>query len=349
MEDIRAETVAKFIIQKIVLVFGAPINILTDQGVQFTSALMQNFLHAMSTTHVRTSAYHPQTNSLVENFNKTLTSMLSMYCNTDQKNWDEALPYVTFAFNSSIQESTRSSPHRLLFGREPRLPIDILLRAPVSCVFTQDFALNVEDARFLASENVKDIQLKNKFHYDLKRSDKQFKIGDEVLVYTPVRKVGKSEKLLHRFYGPFTIVEQKSPVNFRVENKESKRREIVHISRLKIFRNEVDENIDDPTEQGTRKPEMSNRYSRIESIEEIGDQSELIDESMDETPQKHLKPITISRGAGRPKKKVSFDLGLDGLINCAEEETCSSEKQTTHEQKKGRFGRKISPPKRLTY
>ena len=77
LEYIKAQTVSDFIVKNVVLVHGAPINILTDQGSNFCSALMQSFLHTMSTTHVRTTSYHPQTNSVVENFNRTLASMLS--------------------------------------------------------------------------------------------------------------------------------------------------------------------------------------------------------------------------------------------------------------------------------
>ena len=233
--DIKAETVAKFLIEDIVLKFGAPDKLISDQGTQFTSALMQSILHNMSTAHIRTSTYHPMTNGAVENFNKTLANMLSQYCNTDQKNWCEALPYVTFAFNTSVQESSKFSPYRLLYGREARLPVDSVLRAPVSCTFTQDFAHRFDNALYLANESIVETQRKNKSIYDAKRRDELFSVGEEVLVYTPIRKVGKSEKLLLRWFGPFTIIEVKSPVNYKVENKKSKRKEIVHVSRMKRF------------------------------------------------------------------------------------------------------------------
>ena len=245
LEDITAQTVAKFIIEKILLIFGAPMNILTDQGKQFTSALMQSVLHTMSTTHIRTSTYHPQTNAVVENFNKTLATMLSMYCKSDQTNWPDSLPYITFGYNTVEHQSAKFSPYRLLFGREARYPVDVLLRAPVMCVTSQNFAESLNEARELANEFIKNAQLKNKSAYDSKRIDNKFKVGDEVLVFTPIRKVGKSEKLLHRFFGPFIIQEFTSPVNVRVFSETSNRKDIVHVSRLKKFNNELDEYIDD--------------------------------------------------------------------------------------------------------
>ena len=278
LEDMKAETVAKFIIEKIVLVFGAPINILTDQGKNFTSALMQSVLHTMSTTHIRTSAYHPQTNAVVENFNKTLANGLSMYCNDDQTNWPDSLPYITFSYNTVEHQSTGFSPYRLLYGREPRYPIDALLRAPVLCQTSQNFAKTMEESRLLANEFIKNAQLKNKIAYDLKRTDNPFKVGDKVLVFTPIRKVGKSEKLLHRYFGPFTIQEFTSPVNVRVISEVSNRKDIVHISRLKRYEHEFDENIDEniteeispiitEIEPETAKPSKKVRFQ--DSITEI--------------------------------------------------------------------------------
>ena len=246
LEDMTAETVAKFIIEKVVLIHGAPMKFLTDQGKQFISALMQSILDLIGTKSIRTSTYHPQTNSITENFNKTLATSLTMYCNTDQLNWSDALPYITFNYNGVRHETTKHTPFFLLFGREARYPIDSVLNHPVvGNPLPELFKERLENARYLAREFIRETQRKNKSFYDEKRSDREFKKGDKVLVYTPLRKVGKSEKLLFKYFGPFVVREVKSPVNVVVENCESNRRENVHICRVKHFREEYDENIDD--------------------------------------------------------------------------------------------------------
>jgi hypothetical protein len=275
LEDIRAETVAKFFIEKVLLIFGAPRKMLSDQGKQFVSALMQSILDLIGTDHVRTSAYHAQTNSIIENFNKILATMLSMYCNTDQMNWSDALPYVTFAYNSSRHESARNSPHFLLFGREARLPSDIAMNLPINDDgLAVDVFKRIEDSRYLAKHFIEETQQKNKSFYDNKRQEKEFFVGDKVMVYTPVRKVGRSEKFLHRFFGPFQITEVKSPVNVRVEHIASKRREVVHICRLKKFFEEFDENIDNIEESNNDLTPTSEQFT---------DNNQEINKSKDET------------------------------------------------------------------
>ncbi|KZR95539.1 Uncharacterized protein APZ42_010697, partial [Daphnia magna] len=66
----------------------------------------QKVLQALETNHRTTTAYRPQANGLVERLNHTLADMLSMYVSSDHKNWDESLPFVTFAYNTSRHEST---------------------------------------------------------------------------------------------------------------------------------------------------------------------------------------------------------------------------------------------------
>ncbi|GFW70685.1 retrovirus-related Pol polyprotein from transposon 412 [Trichonephila clavipes] len=77
--------------------------------------------------HRFTTAYHPQTNGLTERFNKTLADMLSMYVDVEQKNWDEILPFVTFAYNTAKQETTGFTPFYLLHGREAETTLDTML------------------------------------------------------------------------------------------------------------------------------------------------------------------------------------------------------------------------------
>ena len=65
-----------------------------------------------------TTAYHPQTDGLVECFHRTLTDMLAKRVEHSGKDWDEHLPYVLFAYGTSIQTSTQESPFYLLYGRD---------------------------------------------------------------------------------------------------------------------------------------------------------------------------------------------------------------------------------------
>ena len=76
---------------------------------------------------LKTSPYHPQTNGITERFNKTLCTMLSMYVSKHQRDWDEPIPYVTFAYRTAVHTSTNQTPFKVVYGREPTLPNDMLV------------------------------------------------------------------------------------------------------------------------------------------------------------------------------------------------------------------------------
>ena len=65
--------------------------------------------------------YHPQTDGLVQHFNRTLTDMLAKTVEKNSRNWDSQIPYVLFTCRSSPQESTCESPFFLLYGRDPQM------------------------------------------------------------------------------------------------------------------------------------------------------------------------------------------------------------------------------------
>lgn len=74
---------------------------------------------------LRTSIFHPQTDGLVERFNKILKQMLKKAIDVDGKNWDQLLPYVLFSVREVPQSSTGFSPFELLYGRRPRGMLDL--------------------------------------------------------------------------------------------------------------------------------------------------------------------------------------------------------------------------------
>ena len=71
-----------------------------------------------------TTPYHPQTDGLVERYDKTLVSMLVKSVEAGIPEWDERLPYVLFSYRASLQASTGESP---VYGCDPRLPTPAVL------------------------------------------------------------------------------------------------------------------------------------------------------------------------------------------------------------------------------
>ena len=89
--------------------------------------LTLEILRLSHTEHRRTTAYHPQTNGLTERLNKTIADMIAMYVDVEHKTWDEVLPYVTFAYNTAVQETSGMTPFQLVHGRKVTTMLDAML------------------------------------------------------------------------------------------------------------------------------------------------------------------------------------------------------------------------------
>lgn len=243
-----AAEVAEFILHNIILRHGAPRVLLSDRGRAFLSTVVEELLRASHTTHKTTSSYHPQTNGLTERFHRTLSDMLSMYISPDHRNWDVILPFVTFAYNTATQKTTGYSPFFLVFGRSPSIAFEsTFFYAPVArdAPSHEQFVSRLAHCRQLARSRTESQQQERKNRYDATHRSVRFRPGDEVLLWTPVRVPGLCEKFLHRFLGPYKILEETSPVNYRITpvtpSTDRRRRgtEIVHVSRLKPFHRRI--------------------------------------------------------------------------------------------------------------
>ena len=102
------------------------------EGPNFLSKLVAEVCKIFQIQKVNTSSYHPQTDGLVERFNSTLCQSLSMYVARNQKDWDDFIPLILFAHRTSISEAIGDSPFSCLYGREPRLPVDVKFLPPAA-------------------------------------------------------------------------------------------------------------------------------------------------------------------------------------------------------------------------
>ncbi|PIK38531.1 hypothetical protein BSL78_24624 [Apostichopus japonicus] len=124
MANMEAETVATLLVEEFICRFGVPEELHTDQGRQFESELFQHMCRMLDIGKTRTTPFHPQSDGMVERFNRTLEAMLSTVVSRNQKDWDTWLPYTMMAYRSAQHESTGFSPAELMFGRSIGLPLD---------------------------------------------------------------------------------------------------------------------------------------------------------------------------------------------------------------------------------
>jgi hypothetical protein len=240
--DTKASTVARIFFNEIVCRHGAPRELLSDRGTNFLSSIVRETCKYFGTSQKFTSPYHPQTNGLQERYHATLIQSLSMYVDSHQKDWDEFLPAVLFAYRATpATRSTGHSPFMLLFGREPTLPLDVTFTVPqkapntVKDYFAQ-LVSKLETVRAITIENLQKNRNQMKLQSDRSAFVKNFTIGDIVFVYTPQVKIHRSKKLTMLWTGPYLITQKVSEVLYRLRRlSDNKLLSVpVHVNRFKI-------------------------------------------------------------------------------------------------------------------
>ena len=208
LPNATAEQVAKFVLEQILTRHGTPRYFLSDRGTNFRSQLIRELLQIMGIYQQFTTSYHPQCNGLTERFNKTLADMLAIYTSTAQTDWDTYLPHVTFAYNTCRQDTTQFSPFMLVYGREAVLPSQTNLMQEPDTTTAAEIREKALAARALGVQNITARQKCDKARYDVRHRHIEYQPGDKVKIFTPVRKIGKSEKLLLKYFGPYYVVKK---------------------------------------------------------------------------------------------------------------------------------------------
>ncbi|XP_062614536.1 uncharacterized protein LOC134276295 [Saccostrea cucullata] len=199
---------------------GIPKTILTDQGSNFTSALLKDLYEKIKIKGITTTPYHPQANGKVERFNGTLKSMLKKLCMENGEDWDVLLPYVLFAYREVPHEETGFSPFDLLYGWPVRGPLSILksfMTGEEEIKTSEiDHVVNIRnklaDVTQLVQNNLEMRQSKIKDWYDRSASKRTLRPGDEVLVLLPT----EPGKMSAQWKGPFRVVNKVNDVNYKV-------------------------------------------------------------------------------------------------------------------------------------
>ena len=109
-----AETVARAFVLNVVLKFGAPAQILTDQGSNFLSELFKNTCKLLKIKKIQTTALHSESNGDLERSHRVLAEYLRHYVHEDQTDWDEWVPYALSVYNTTVHTTTAYTPFELV-------------------------------------------------------------------------------------------------------------------------------------------------------------------------------------------------------------------------------------------
>ena len=157
-------------------------------------------------------------NGQCERFNQTLIGMLRTMADSQKSNWKSLVNKMTFAYNSTRNDATGFSPFELLFGRKPRLPIDIIFGETETIVaktypkYLKQWRTAMEEAHRIAAERAGHSAAKGRKQYDKKVRTSELKRGDRVLVKNLLEKGGPG-KLRSFWETIYEVVDRKDPNN----------------------------------------------------------------------------------------------------------------------------------------
>ena len=239
LKDTTANTLATVLLDEIICRYGAPCTLHSDQGANLCSSVIQCLCALLGVSTTRTSAYHPEGNGQVERFNRTLEAIIAKTITDNQHDWDRQLPKVLFAYRTAIHETTHFSPFHLMFGRSPKLPVDLMLaRTQPSKLrsypqFVQDSHKQLTSSYTIAKQQLQAQHLRQKHMHDSSGSSEPFQIGDRVWLYTPVVNQGRTRKFASFWKGPYTIIDKPGEVTYKVQLIGGTQTLVVHRNRLK--------------------------------------------------------------------------------------------------------------------
>lgn len=218
-KDITAETIADIMYTGWIARFGTPLYLTTDQGSNFLSSLFSQLAKRMGITKFRTTAYHPQSNGIVERWHRSLKTALM--CRGNTEHWVSELPSVLLGLRASLRDDTQISAAEMVYGEPIRLPGDFFepMRQVSSenIVFLQELRRKI--ANLAAIPKKETHQGKIFVHPDLKNCTHVFVRVDRV-----------TKPLTQPYTGPFKVI-SKTEKYYKIMQQDTEK--IISIDRLK--------------------------------------------------------------------------------------------------------------------
>ena len=198
---------------------GVPERLLSDNGTHFTAKIVCDFCTNAGVRKIFSTPYHPQGNSVVESFMRTLKKALATLVSEDGTDWDLFLPAVALAYNSTPHLGTRYSPYFLEHGREPLLPVQRYLDEPRLDFTSQRWLSRLWRARVQVYEA--HLRTERRLQRAFSKADALVPVGSLVMLYLNLYE--KDQQTCRKFgpslLGPWVVVERfTNGVTYRVRD-----------------------------------------------------------------------------------------------------------------------------------
>lgn len=236
-----AENLIKAFRERILARFGVPKLAITDNGSQFISKVFQKYMEEIGVNLQYTAPYTPHQNP-TERVNRTIKTMIAQLSKNKHNIWDELIPEISLAINTSCSESTGYSPAFLVQGREPRLPNalydEVTTGTGIISQDPNDKAIQLKEVFKIVRNNLMKSAQDQRRYYNLRRRHWKPEVGQVVLVRQ--HQLSKAidqfaAKLAPKYDGPFTIVGMPSKVIVKLKGQEGENIKTAHINDIKPY------------------------------------------------------------------------------------------------------------------
>lgn len=194
---------------------GLPRVLISDRDPRVTSEMWTSLFQKLGCRLNVSTAYHPQTDGQTERTNRTLEQLLRCYVHPLHDDWAHYLPVVEFAYNSHLSASTKATPFAANLGYEPDTPATLQLPPEPT---DGDFLSKIKSLHQLAKSNVEQAHDYQAKYANKRRLPHPFEVGQQVRLSTKhlTLETQPTAKFRDRWLGPFEIIEQVTPVSFRL-------------------------------------------------------------------------------------------------------------------------------------
>ena len=182
-------TTAHVLYNEFFSVFGFPRQLMSDQASEFMGQVISELCDLLGVTKIRMLPYHPQTNGIVERVHQTLRRMIAKMDPEKRAKWPSHLGPILIAYNATWSLTTGYLPYFLMFGHQPRLPVDLLfptVRWDENTQTTDEYVTSLYDKLKLTLVSARDTAIleaqRQKRHFDRKAGAVELHPGDKVLV-----------------------------------------------------------------------------------------------------------------------------------------------------------------------
>jgi hypothetical protein len=234
--DLSAATIWSGFYDNVVCRIGAPVTLHTDGYSLLVESMAQELFGYLNVFKTKTSPHRPLSDGQSERFvRSTLDVLTKVMAQQPEHEWDQLLPKVELAPNTTLSTTTGLTPYFVEHGQEAILPADLVLdklpaRKEVGAAVRELREMHMRIFRHVREATGQ--AQRRKVGYDLRVKGEAIAVGDHVLYRKHELRPGEARSFKMAYRGPlYTVVAKLSDVNYRI-SEDDLQNKVVHYNNI---------------------------------------------------------------------------------------------------------------------